>query len=133
MDLPLIGTIRLDKTGLRVMVDYDFGKYYKTLISAYFCHCRPLFLPKHGMHVTILNVKVHGDRFTTSMPIMRKYDGRKVNLTYSNDIREGGRDFRNYWVPVKFELGDIIKKECGIRDRPGFMGYHITIANDKNA
>jgi len=119
----------LDETGLKIVLEKDFIKYYKWLVESHTYKTIQLICPKHGAHITIVSSKLHKefDRIKLS-----QYNNQLVSFIYNpEDIRVGGNDFTNYWLPVLFPLGDQIKIDLGIVESD-FLGFHITIANNKN-
>ena len=125
------GKIRLDDTGLRVNLDEDFSRYYLWLIHRYYFNCIKLDRPKHGIHLSIVTKALHSNCFNSEY--LSQYHNRIVELSYNpGDIQIGGRGFTNFWFPVDFPLGDVIKSHLNIIEI-GFRGYHITIGNNKSS
>lgn len=125
------GRLKLDATGLRVHIEHDFVNYYKKLIDMAVYNTQRLFTPRHGAHISVVIKSLHARQFDVSK--LQKYHNRIVNFRYDTDIRIGGkgRGFVNYWMPVDFPDGFIIKRYLGIVDR-NFQGFHITIASNKH-
>ena len=125
----LIGKIKLDDTGLRIMVSPDICRYYIWLISRYYYNTIRLDAPKHSAHISIITSKLHGERFNINQ--LLPYNGKVVEIEYNPvDLRTGGRGFTNFWFPIEFPLGLKIKQELGITET-NFLGYHITLCNTK--
>ena len=128
--IDIIGTIKLNSTGLRVEFDSDFNRYYIWLITNYYYNTIKLDAPKHSGHLSIITKKLHKDKFIPNY--LQQYHGQLVELQYNpTDLRTGGNNFTNFWFPVEFKLGTVIKKALGIIEN-NFLGYHITICNNKN-
>ena len=123
------GIIKLDETGLRIILDKDFNKYYQWLIHRYYNYVVKTTVPAHGAHISIVTKNLHGDKF--NLELLKKYDSLEVEFDYDPYIQTGGRGFTNYWLKVEFPLGHEIKKECDIIE-DNFLGFHITVANTKN-
>jgi len=129
MNIKLTRPLILDNTGLRIKLELDFIKYYKWLVEKNYYNCIKTTCPKHGSHISIVTKKLHGKNF--DMNKLSKYHNLKVDFTYDNNIKIGGRLFTNFWLYVDFPMGHLIKKELGIIE-DNFLGFHITICNTKN-
>ena len=112
--------------GLRIVTQLDFNLYYKWLIERYHWNTVKLQLPKHRGHITLINPKIHkGFTYTPAIP----YIGKKIEFQY--DPLKIYESKVNFWIPIKCELGEQIKKECGIIENSNYWGLHFTIANTK--
>ena len=110
----------------------DFCGYYLWLINRHLFYTQRLATPAHGAHVSIVTIKIHKEKFTNNVSLLKEYHNTKVLLPYDNNIHIGGKgDFLHFSVWVHFPLGDMIKKECGIVEN-NFLGFHITIASNKS-
>lgn len=126
------GKIIVEKDALRVVFCRDFCEYYKYLILKDYWNTIRLQTPKHGGHITILNSRIHG--FFNFKAMLLKYRGKTAEFEYDiTNIKLGGgsKGFMNFYMPVKCWRGDQIKKECGIKDSRNWLGYHITLVNNK--
>lgn len=119
------GKIEIE-SGIRIAVKLDFILYYKWLIDKYNYHTIPLQLPKHLGHITIVNPKIHKN---IDCSAANKYIGERVEFTY--DPLNMYVSKVNYWIPVKCEWADNLKKELNVDDGFNYWGLHITIANKK--
>ena len=128
--LTVKGIIKLDTTGLRVMFNEDFSRYYLWLIHRYYFNCIKLDRPKHGTHLSIVTKALHNNYFNSEY--LSKYHNMQVELFYNpEDLKTGGRNFTNFWFPMEFELGTKIKEDLGIVES-NFLGFHVVVGNDKN-
>lgn len=131
--LETCGTLRATNNGhsdgFRVDLDWDFGRYYRWLILIHYHKTRDVFLPKHGIHVTIANAKDNPRTYYDIFHAVRRMGllGKKVKIRYNIQAIEGGSDFTNYYFLVDFPEGDRICDQLGIRT----PRWHITIGNDK--
>jgi hypothetical protein len=114
--------------GLKVRIPKDFAEYYYTLTKAGTYNCLALGQPLYAPHVSITLPNIHGMDIVKKS---KKYAGEKVTLEYSGDIIEGGTWFTNFWMIFNCDRLAQIKKELGIKEK-NFLGFHLTIANDKN-
>lgn len=129
--LTVKGIIKLDDTGLRVILNEDFSRYYLWLIHKAYYNTIKLDRPRHGSHLSIITRALHNSCF--NVEYLKQYHNQWVTLEYDpEDIRIGGRNFTNFWFPIKFPLGDLIKSQLNIVEI-GFLGYHITVANNKSS
>ena len=119
------GMLAVDR-GLRLIVNHDFIAYYKWLIEKYNYNTEKLQFPMHGSHITLINPKIHkGFSYAPAIP----YVGRNIAFTYNPfDIYESKV---NFWLPVKCELGEELKRKCGIIESKNYLGNHLTICNRK--
>ena len=80
----------------------------------------------HGAHCTLINPKIHhGVSYDAALP----YIGKDIEFEYNPEDIFQSRV--NFWLPIKCELGETIKKKCGIVEKPGYLGLHITLCNRK--
>ena len=124
------GIIKLNDTGLRVMLDNDLTKYYIWLITKHFFNLIKLDSPAHGAHISIVTTALHKDKF--NIEYLKQYHNTNVEVEYNpEELLTGGRGFTNYWFRVEFPLGTAIKKNLGIIE-DNFKGFHFVVANNKN-
>lgn len=119
------GKLEIDD-GLRLIIDKDFILYYKWLIVKSFYNTIKVQLPMYDAHSTLINPKIHKN-FTYSPAL--PYIGKFIEFTY-NPLNMFESKV-NFWLPIQCEIGEKIKKECGVIDDENYWGLHLTICNKK--
>jgi hypothetical protein len=124
------GKLEVGKTGIRIAVSPDFVLYYRSLVDK---HVKLFtWLPAHGAHITIWMRGFHCDIDKNKVIFIKKYfENKSIKFEYNPDIIEGGgvsRGFRNWYMLIKCQEYDDIKKHLGIID---YSEPHITICNTK--
>ena len=112
--------------GVRIILHDDFVRYYQWLINKYHYNTVKTQLPKHRAHITVVNPKIHKN---VDFNKAKKYIGKVVDVTF--DPEEMYISKVNYWIPVKCEFADKLKKELGVNDGANYYGLHATICNKK--
>ncbi len=113
-------------------MEYELLRYY--LWHVYRCPFDTLgqMVPKYRAHVSVI-LPLHGEK---AMEESKKYDGEKVEVSYSGEILKGGRALINnrphvnYWMKVYCDRADEIKKELGVVEN-NFLGFHLTVSSNK--
>ena len=122
------GKIHLDaQNNLKLVCDEELVNYYLWFLRRQFPDLK-LQRPKHNSHINIVFFKYAQN---VSIEKLKSYIGELVSFRYTNEIKSGGCDFVNFWLPCYSERCDLILKELGIV-YPKFLGFHLTIANNKN-
>jgi len=125
-----IGVIKFTDC-LRVIIDNDFCHYYKWLIEKHYYNTLKLQTPAHGCHISIYNPKIHGQ---INFNKVHNFVDKTVYFTYDPlTIRQGGymKGFVNFYMPVYSQTFQRIEQKLGISNGNNFLGYHITLANNK--
>jgi hypothetical protein len=135
--------------GLKIRIDDDIRRLYFWHLYRSGESTLGLALPSGRGHVSVTLPKHHGRDVCQCSKV---YAGMPVTLEIHNEvIYKGGSWFTNYYIKVECELADKLKRTCGIKQNPfkflrwkwlnkimgklgyeTFLGYHITIANDKH-
>jgi hypothetical protein len=125
------GKLEIDQKNGRICVslNHDFCNYYLWFI------CREFKIlpstPRFGGHVTVALEKIHGE---LPYNLARTWAGKYVDFEYNPDIIVGGgkKGHTNFWIKVRSAKIKQLKKDLGIKDTPGYLGLHCTLANDKS-
>jgi len=119
-----VGKIQV-RDGVRIIADLDLIRYYHRLIDFYHYRTEKLQLPAHGAHVTLINPKLHNVNWKNALPL----NGKEVEFEY---FPENAFESRvNFWIPVKCEYADALKRLLKVNDGPRYLGLHMTVANRK--
>lgn len=113
--------------GVRILTHPDICKYYQWLIRKYHYNLVKMQTPSFFAHVTLYNPKIHGKK---DVSLAAAYKNYQIELELYPEQMHISRV--NYWIPVKCEIGDIIKKRMKIDDGDNYYGLHLTVANKKN-
>ena len=116
---------------LRVNINNDFCFYYKWLIEKHYYNTLKLQTPAHGCHITLYRPTIHGQ---INFDKVYNFIDKVVEFEYDpTNIRIGGQSkgFMNFYVPVYSDEFSRIEKKLGIRNKTNFLGYHITLVNNK--
>lgn len=111
--------------GVRIIADLDLIRYYHRLIDFYNYRTEKLQLPAHGAHITLINPKIHKVNWT----LAKKFAGKEVEFEAYPEQMTVSRV--NYWIPVKCEYGDVLKKVLGVVEGSRYLGLHMTVCNRK--
>lgn len=126
-----VGRINVDVAAGRLVVDvnFDFVNYYNWLIMRKFW-IKPS-TPRHKAHISVVLPKFH----KVDLSRAKTWHGDKVFFQYDPDIQIGGgkKGFHNFWMKVRSDEINNIKKVLGVRDDKNYRGLHITISNDKSS
>lgn len=125
-----VGRVEVDKGKDRVAValPIDFVWYYKWFIERKYGFC--IDQPTFGAHITLGYKKLHPK---LNFEIAKQYQGKRIEFEYSNNIVVGGqaKGFHNFWLHVRSEELDKIRRHIRAFDNKDFQGVHITIGNTK--
>lgn len=122
------GTLRYEKDKAVVLVDFDIANLYRSLIPKYY----NVQAQKYRPHVTVVRSRID---IVKNRDLWKKYEGKKINFSYSNVVNFDGTYF--YLDAQSDQIGDI-REELGLpRFRTNELGasrgcYHITIGNAKH-
>lgn len=125
------GKIEVDKSKGRVAValNYDFVLYYKWFVERHYGLAidPPLF----GAHVTLGLKDLHRK---LDFGIANQYKGETIGFEYSIDVVVGGtrKRYTNFWLRVRSERLETIRRHIRAFDSANFQGLHITVGNNKN-
>lgn len=122
------GYLQVAQNAIRIKINDDFLRYYCWLIKKEFRWLK-LQYPKHGAHITISNKKLHKN---VDYNKIKALNGARIRFQYDEKIIQGGCEFVNFWVPVECKFAEYIKERLNIVDK-GFLGFHITICNNKKS
>ena len=129
--IPIRGVVRVDEDHeiMYVETSNDILEYYLWFIRREYWI--DLGTPMRGAHVTIASKEWHGVDWKIAK---RLYDGKMVDMEYSPDIVRGGytKGFIMFYLKVRSQDIEDIKKELGIIDGERYRGLHLTVANSKN-
>ena len=135
MELKTIGKVVVERHKVYVQLSLDLARYYTWLINKAHYNTIPLWLPRHGAHLSIILPTVHKLPETTDLrKTLSECQGKKVEVEYSIDIRRGGKSkgFTNFWVPARCNEARFIKIKAGVKDAPDYRGEHITFCSNKH-
>lgn len=124
-ELSAEGQIYIGIDTIRINTDMDICQYYKWFIDKFYHYTIKTQFPKHKAHITVVNPKIYG---VHSLESLKHLHGERVRFYYSVDVY---RSPRNFWIPVKCDIADDIKKSLGIIDAENYYGLHLTICNTK--
>lgn len=125
-----IGVIKFTDC-LRVIIDNDFCRYYKWLIEKHYYNTLKLQTPAHGCHITLYRPTIHGQ---INLNKVHNFVDKPLYFTYDPlTIRRGGhmKGFAGFYMSVYSESFQRIEQKLGINNGNNFLGYHITLANNK--
>jgi hypothetical protein len=122
------GKLYIGQDAVRIIVSYDFVKYYKFLIDK---EVR-LFtgVSAHGGHITLWNPKLRGKLPPEKAKFLKEfYKNRDITFEYDPDIREGGqtKSFRNWYMNIRSMAATSICNYLNVQ-----QNLHLTICNTKN-
>lgn len=112
--------------GVRILTNSDLCFYYQWLIRKHFYNLVKIQTPSFGAHISLYIPSVHGKKDETLAYPYKNYQIQfelYPELMYISKV--------NYWIPVKCEIGDIIKKRMKIKEGNNYWGLHLTVANCK--
>lgn len=127
--MKLFGYLEI-KNGVRIHIPGDFCRYYKHLIDV--AHYRTVRweCPRHGNHISLYLPNIHGEN--PKRNLFKLNQNEKIYFEVDPlALRSGGRNFTNWWFPVKCPRGEEIKKEIGIIENSKYLGLHIVVCNSK--
>jgi hypothetical protein len=123
------GVLYYDNEAVRLKVNFDFVKYYKSLIDKEY----RIFsnFPAHSAHITLFYTKMHGPLDPEKIKFLKSfYKKDPIEFEYDPNIQQGfpQKKYRNWYVWVRCpRLLDIMKF---LGSNPG-KGLHLTICNTK--
>lgn len=130
------GKINIQKDRVSVDLSYDLCNYYTWLIKRATYNTLPLFIPRHGAHISVILPTIHKEYIKEDLrKKLSKWHGKEVDVWYSLDILEGGKSkgFTNFWTKVECEEIERIKYLIGIKEDKHYRGAHITFCSTKHA
>lgn len=127
------GIVKFGNKSVRIQICDDFVRYYRWFVNKKFWIDTEL--PMHGAHITVAHPRFHqvNSNFLKAKEI---YDRTTVNFKYYPYVQIGAgppKRYYNFWLKVKCNTAEEIKKMIGIVDSESFLGLHVTICNTKNS
>jgi hypothetical protein len=126
------GKFLVEPNSIRVVLGYDFCKFYKWLFDRAHWFTIKTQLPLHEAHIGVVNPKLHKDVDTTSYKYL---NNQEIWIEYSPDGFYGGatKGFKNFWFDVKSEELYVIATKLNVLNSyKNISNFHITILNNKN-
>ena len=130
------GHFIFEKNGfIRIVLDSDFCRYYKSLFEEAHYFTKKLQTPKHGAHINIYNPKIYGvpDKIKFQ-ELSKKYHKKEIIFEYNIIGNYGGftKGFLNFWLNINCKLADEIADTLKATHKDSkHSRFHITIGNTK--
>jgi hypothetical protein len=126
------GRFRVEDDSLKIVLDSDFCRYYKSLFIKVIHRQFDVQIPKYGAHINIFSPKIH--KLKGLKKKYGKLHNRVVHFRYDPMGNFGGfskGQFVNFWLDVHCPFAENLLKWEGFKKQGGFSLLHLTVFSTK--